>query len=183
MGFWVKNFLKYRLRYKIFVVYLHRERYKTLDIMNTQNSIQILQAYATGLSAQSRQHKVQSQVFAAMGLSKLAEKYAAHSSEEAEWVDKFTARILNLGGEAKVEAAPAQTIYKDVVEFLKADLAVSEKEVPVLGQVTLSLAEDLTTFDLMKGYYQDEEEDMYWMQEQLELIGRIGLQNWLVKQL
>ena len=151
--------------------------------MSAQNSIQILQAYATGLSAQSRQHKVQSQVFAAMGLNKLADKYAGHSKEEAEWVDKFVARIIDLGGEPKVETAPEQKIYKDVVEFLKADLAVSEKEVPALGQVTLSLAEDMTTFDLMKGYYQDEEEDMYWMQEQLELIELIGLQNWLVKQL
>ena len=151
--------------------------------MNAQNSIQVLQAYATGLSAQSRQHKVQSQVFASMGLNKLAEKYADHSKEEAEWVDKMVARIIDLGGEVKVEATPAQTIYKDVVEFLKADLAVSVKEVPVLGQVTLSLAEDMTTYDLMKGYYQDEEEDMYWMQEQLDLIELIGLQNWLVKQL
>lgn len=151
--------------------------------MNAQNSIQVLQAYATGLSAQSRQHKVQSQVFASMGLNKLAEKYADHSKEEAEWVDKMVARIIDLGGEAKVEATPAQTIYKDVVEFLKADLAVSVKEVPVLGQVTLSLAEDMTTYDLLKGYYQDEEEDMYWMQGQLDLIECIGLQNWLVKQL
>ena len=70
-----------------------------------------------------------------------------------------------------------------MVEFIKADLAVSEKEVPVLGQVTLSLAEDMTTCDLMKGYYQDEEEDMYWMQNQLELIECIGLQNWLTKQI
>ncbi|MBQ9654243.1 MAG: hypothetical protein IJV32_08520 [Bacteroidales bacterium] len=151
--------------------------------MNAQNSIQILQAYATGLSAQSRQHKVQSQVFKAMSLGKLAEKYAEHSAEEAEWVEKMVARIIDLGGEAKVEATPEQKIYKDVVEFIKADLAVSEKEVPVLGQVTLSLAEDMTTYDLMKGYYQDEEEDMYWMQEQLELIQLIGLQNWLVQQL
>ena len=151
--------------------------------MNAQKSIQILQAYATGLSTQSRQHKVQSQVFSSMGLTKLAEKYAGHASEEAEWVEKMVDRIIDLGGEAKVEASPEQKIYKDVVEFLKADLAVSEKEVPALGQVTLSLAEDMTTYDLMKAYYQDEEEDMYWMQEQLELIGLIGLQNWLTKQL
>ena len=118
-----------------------------------------------------------------MGLNKLADKYNKHSVEEAEWVDKMINRIIDLGGEPKVETAPEQKIYKDVVEFLKADLAVSEKEVPALGQVTLSLAEDMTTFDLMKGYYQDEEEDMYWMQEQLELIELIGLQNWLVKQL
>ena len=177
---------KYRLRYKIIVVPLYRERYKqplNTAVMNAQNAIQILQAYATGLSAQSRQHKVQSQVFASWGLKKLADKYADHSKEEAEWVDKMVARIIELGGEPKVEATPEQKIYKDVVEFIKADLAVSVKEVPVLGQVTLSLAEDMTTYDIMKAYYQDEEQDMYWMQGQLDLIECIGLQNWLVQQL
>ena len=151
--------------------------------MNTELSIQLLQAYATGLSAQSMQHKVQSKVFASKGLSKLAQKYADHSTEEMGWVDKFIDRIIDLGGEAKVEAAPEQKIFTDPVEFLKADLEVSVREVPNLGKATLAVAEDLTTFDLLKGYYQDEEEDMFWMQEQLELIDKIGVQNWLVKQL
>ena len=151
--------------------------------MNTQLSIQILQAYATGLNAQSFQHKVQSKVFKSQGLTKLAEKYADHSSEEAEWVDKFIDRIIDLGGEAKVEAAPEQKVYKDAEEFLKADLEVSVREVPALGKVALSVAEDMTTFDLLKAYYQDEEEDMYWAQGQLELIKVIGKQNWLIKQL
>ncbi len=151
--------------------------------MNAQNSIQILQAYATGLAAQSMQHKVQSKVFKSMGLTKLAEKYADHSTEEMEWVDKFVDRIIDLGGEAKVEAAPEQTIYKDPVAFIKADLEVSEREVPRLGEITLSVAADMTTFDLLKGYYQDEEEDMFWMRGQLELIERIGLQNWIIRQL
>ncbi len=151
--------------------------------MNAQNSIQILQAYATGLAAQSMQHKVQSKVFKSMGLTKLAEKYADHSTEEMEWVDKFVDRIIDLGGEAKVEAAPAQNIYKDPVAFIKADLEVSEREVPRLGEITLSVAADMTTFDILKGYYQDEEEDMFWMRGQLELIERIGLQNWIIRQL
>ena len=151
--------------------------------MNTELSIQLLQAYATGLSAQSMQHKVQSKVFASKGLSKLAQKYADHSTEEMGWVDKFIDRIIDLGGEAKVEAAPEQKIFTDPVEFLKADLEVSVREVPNLGKATLAVAEDLTTFDLLKGYYQDEEEDMFWMQGELELIGLIGKENWLVKQL
>ena len=151
--------------------------------MNTELSIQILQAYATGLAAQSMQHKVQSKVFASMGLSKLASKYADHATEEMAWVDKFIDRIIDLGGEAKVEAAPAQTVYTDPVEFLKADLEVSVREVPNLGKATLALAEDMTTYDLLKGYYQDEEEDMYWSDQQLKLIELIGLQNWLVQQL
>jgi len=164
-------------------IYIVNDINKPYTIMNAQTSIQILQAYATGLAAQSMQHKVQSMVFKSMGLTKLADKYADHSTEEMEWVDKFIDRIIDLGGEAKVEAAPAQTIYKNPVDFIKADLEVSEREVPNLGKATCAVAEDLTTFDLLKGYYQDEEEDMFWMRSQLELIECIGLQNWLIKQL
>ena len=35
----------------------------------------------------------------------------------------------------------------------------------------------------LQAYALDEEEDLYWSEAQLELIGKIGLQNWLVKQL
>lgn len=42
---------------------------------------------------------------------------------------------------------------------------------------------DNQTYDLLRDYALDEEEDMYWSEQQLELIAKIGLQNWLVKQL
>ena len=38
------------------------------------------------------------------------------------------------------------------------------------------------SIQVLQAYALDEEEDMYWSQ-QLELIEKIGLQNWLVKQL
>ena len=151
--------------------------------MDKNKSIQALQAYATGLAAQSLQHKVESKIFAAQGLSKLGEKYAEHAGEEMEWVDKFIDRILDLGGTPKVEAAPEVTVFTDPVEYIKSDVAVSHKEVPVLQQLTLSLQDDFKTFDILKAYALDEEEDMYWSEAQLELIEKIGLQNWLVKQL
>ena len=151
--------------------------------MNKQNSINILQAYATGLAAQSLSHKVQGKVFAAQGFSKLGEKYAEHATEEMEWVDKFVDRIIDLGGQPKVEAAPEQPIFNDVVEFIKADLEISRREVPVLQQLTTTLIDDFATYDLMRGYALDEEEDWAWSEQQLELIGKIGLQNWLAKQL
>ena len=148
--------------------------------MNTELSLQLLQAYATGLAAQSMQHKVQSKVFASQGLSKLAKKYSDHSVEEMGWVDKFFDRIIDLGGSPKVEPGPAMKIFTDAEEFIKADLEVSLREVPNLGKATLAVAEDMTTYDILKAYYQDEEEDMYWMQGQLDLIKVIGKQNWLV---
>ncbi len=151
--------------------------------MDKQKSIQVLQAYATGLAAQSLAHKVQGKVFAAKGYSVLGQKYADHAAEEMGYVDQFIDRIIDLGGEAKVEAAPAQEIISDPVAFIKADLAVSVEQVPVLMQVTASLADDFKTYDILKAYALDEEEDMYWSEQQLALIEEIGLQNWLVKQL
>ena len=151
--------------------------------MNKQKSIEVLQAYATGLAAQSLQHKIESKVFAAQGFAKLGEKYAEHAEEEMDWVDKFIDRIIDLGGQPKVEAAPAMPVCNDPVEYIKADLAVSVKEVPALMELTSSLADDFKTYDILRDYALDEEEDMYWSQGQLELIEKIGLQNWLVQQL
>lgn len=151
--------------------------------MDNQKSIQVLQAYATGLTAQSLQHKIQGKLFASQGFSKLGEKYAEHAEEEMGWVDKFIDRIIDLGGQPKVEAAPAMPVTDDPVEYIKADIEVSRREVPVLMQLTTSLSDDFKTYDLLRDYALDEEEDMYWSEQQLELIAKIGLQNWLVKQL
>jgi len=151
--------------------------------MDKQKSIAALQAYATGLAAQSLQHKVEGKIFADQGYTKLGEKYAEHAAEEMGWVDQFIERILDLGGTPAVAAAPAMPVTTDPVEYIKADLAVSVEQVPILQQVVLSLADDLKTFDILKAYALDEEEDMLWSEQQLDLIGKIGLQNWLVKQL
>ncbi len=151
--------------------------------MDKQKSIAALQAYATGLAAQSLQHKVEGKIFADQGFSKLGEKYAEHAAEEMAWVDQFIERILDLGGSPLVEAAPAMPVTNDPVEYIKADLAVSHEQVPILQQLVLSLADDLKTYDILKAYALDEEEDMLWSETQLDLIEKIGLQNWLVKQL
>ncbi len=39
-----------------------------------------------------------------------------------------------------------------------------------------------TTYDIMKAYLADEEEDLDWSQGALELIECIGAQNWLFTQ-
>ena len=151
--------------------------------MDKQKSIAALQAYATGLAAQSLLHKVEGKIFADQGLTKLGEKYAEHAAEEMGWVDQFIERILDLGGTPEVQAAPAMPVTTDPVEYIKSDLAISHEQVPILTQVVLSLQDDLKTYDILKAYALDEEDDMYWSETQLDLIEKIGLQNWLVKQL
>ena len=39
------------------------------------------------------------------------------------------------------------------------------------------------TYDLLKDYLKDEEEDLFWSQGAVELIEKIGTQNWLLLQL
>ena len=151
--------------------------------MDKQKSIATLQAYATGLAAQSLQHKVEGKIFADQGFTKLGEKFAEHAAEEMGWVDQFIERILDLGGTPLVENAPAMPVTTDPVEYIKADLEVSQREVPVLQQIVLSLQDDFKTYDSLRAYALDEEEDMFWSETQLDLIEKIGLQNWLVKQL
>ncbi len=45
------------------------------------------------------------------------------------------------------------------------------------------LKDDPTTYDILEAYLADEEEDLYWSQEQIKMIEMIGRQNWLVKQM
>ena len=99
------------------------------------------------------------------------------------WVEKFTERILDLGGEVKFEGMKSRDFICDPVEYVKADLAIQEPGVELLMKCMEGVKDDPTTYDLLKAYLKDEEEDLYWSQEQLDLIEKIGVQNWLVKQL
>ena len=149
--------------------------------MDKQKSIEALQFFVTNLNAQSFQHKLQARIFGSLGFKKLETKYLDHAKEESEFVDQFIGRLLDLGGELKQEAVEAQTLYQDPIEFLKADYKVSVDGIELLRKCIDGIKDDLTTFDMMKEYLKDEEEDMFWSEEQLGLIECIGAKPWLMK--
>lgn len=152
-------------------------------IMANAKVIEGLQIIVTDLAQQADGHALQSRIFAAEGFSKLAEKYAEHATEERGWVEKCTDRLFDLGVDVKLEAKKEGPVYKDPVDWVKYDLEVSKAGLAWLKEITEEAREDYTTFDILKEYYQDEEEDMYWGEAQLELIECIGKQNWLLQQL
>ena len=71
--------------------------------MDCKKSIEALQFFATGLTEGALVHKLQGQIFKSKGFEKLGQKYIDHFNEEMEWVEKFNDRILDLGGEVKVD--------------------------------------------------------------------------------
>ena len=92
-------------------------------------------------------------------------------------------RIIDLGGKVKLENKAGTEIFENPVDFIKYDLQVSKDGLALLKTMLDDAKDDLTTFDLLKDYYKDEEEDMYWGEQQLEIIEMIGEQNWLIKQM
>ncbi len=151
--------------------------------MANEKVIAGLQSIVTGLSQQADGHQLQSRIFAAEGFSKLADKYAEHAAEERGYVDQCVDRLLDLGCDVKLEAKQEAPLCKNPVDWLKYDLQVSKDGLAWLKEIVEAAREDYMTFDILKKYYQDEEEDMYWGEGQLEMIERIGEQNWLLRQL
>lgn len=151
--------------------------------MSVEKNIANLQVIITNLAQQAEGHFIQSKVFGAKGFKKLAEKYKEHTEEERGYVEKCIDRVIDLGGKVKLENKQGTEIFENPVDFIKYDLQVSKDGLALLKTMLDDAKDDLTTFDLLKDYYKDEEEDMYWGEQQLELIEMIGLQNWLVKQM
>ena len=146
----------------------------------------VLQQIVTNLSQQSAGHLIQSRIFASQGFFKLAKKYADHATEELGFVEKCIDRLLDLGCEVKLEAKQAGPVYTNPVEYLKHDLSVStdEEGIAMMKEiVAIAAKEDYSSYDVLKDYMQDEDEDANWMKGQLEMIERIGVQNWLIQQL
>lgn len=151
--------------------------------MEKKKTIDALQFFVTNLSEGAFVHKLQGQIFKSQGFTKLGEKYIDHYTEEMGWVEKFVDRILDLGGEVKAEGQKCRELICDPVSYIKADLAIQVPGVELLLKCMESIKDDPTTYDIMKAYLADEEEDLFWSEEQLDLIEMIGVQNWLVKQM
>ncbi len=142
-----------------------------------------LQGIVTELSQQADGHIIQSKIFDSEGFTKLADKYSEHATEERGYVEQCIDRILDLGGEVKNAAKQAAPTYKDPIEWVKYDLEVSKTGLAGLAKLIEAAVKDPVTFEILVAYYKDEEEDLHWGEQQLELIEMIGKQNWLLQQL
>ncbi|MGT2907315.1 ferritin-like domain-containing protein [Streptococcus dentiloxodontae] len=151
--------------------------------MNKSQIIAFLQELVNDMFRQANIHQLVAIQFGAQGFSKLEKKYQDHANEERDFAQQFANRILDLGGQLSLTATEGETIPTAPLEWLKADYQASKDGFAALADIPKALASDLTTYDLFKDYYKDEEENLYWTENQLNLIESIGYQNWLVTQL
>lgn len=151
--------------------------------MDFTTTLQASQMIVNELSGSSFVHKMQGLLFKSQGFEKLGQKYLDHFAEEQEWIEKYANRMMDLGCTPQVDISNKSALIEDPKAYIEADLKLQREGVEKLYQLMPALAADPTTYDITKAYLLDEEEDLYWDEEQLDLIEKIGIQNWLTKQM
>ncbi|MCB5186709.1 bacterioferritin [Methylobacillus caricis] len=132
------------------------------------------------------QYLIHGEMYADFGLNQLAQKSLHESEHERQHARSIIQRILFLEGKPNLEKRNSLTVGKTVPEMLKADLAL---EYQVVGDLKAAMAQcekasDYVTRDMLLVQLDDTEMDhAYWLEQQLRLIGMIGLENYLQSQM
>ena len=144
--------------------------------------IAALNSLLTGELSAMDQYFVHAHMYEDWGLDYLYERIAHESDDEKVHAAKLVQRILFLEGTPDVASREALNIGKDVKEMMQNDLDYEYKVANHLREV-IALCEqkgDYQTREILEVLLDDTESDhMYWLEKQLGLIERIGIQNYL----
>ena len=115
------------------------------------------------------------------GVHKLAEFERHESIDEMKHADKLAERVLFLDGLPNFQALGRLHIGENVEEILKADM---ELELEALTQLRGAIqhcetVRDYVSRDLFSEILQNEEEHVDTIEQQFEMIARMGLQNYV----
>lgn len=114
------------------------------------------------------------------GFMKLAKKERAESMEEMVHADKIIARIIFLEGHPNLQHVAPLMIGQDLKEVLECDLKGEHiaHELYVKARALCRKKEDLVTMELFAHLVADEEGHIDFLETQLDLMKKIGIQNY-----
>lgn len=152
---------------------------------NTKIIEKLNELLAGELSAMD-QYFIHSRMYEDWGLQKLYERIDHEFEDEKGHASKLIERILFLGGTPDMVTRAPLNIGKDVPAMLKSDLDLEYKVIVDLREV-MALCEqerDFQTRDMLQVLLDDTENDhTHWLEQQLGLIDKVGLQNYLQSQM
>lgn len=126
------------------------------------------------------QYFLHSRMYQDWGLSKLADKEYEESIDEMKHADQLVQRILFLEGLPNLQSLGKLLIGENVREMLECDLQLEMIACPDLrdGIAYCESVNDYVSRDLLNSILISEEEHVDWLESQLGLIDRVGLENY-----
>ena len=131
------------------------------------------------------QYFLHGKMFEHWGLARLGKRERDASIDEMKHAEELIERILFLEGVPNLQDLHKLLVGENVQEALACDLKLEMAAHPVL-KAAIGEAEasgDYVTRDLFRRILASEEEHIDWLEIQLELIDRIGIENYQQSQL
>jgi len=114
------------------------------------------------------------------GYTKLAKKEREESIEEMQHADKLIERIVMLDGHPNLQTLDPLMIGQDIKEVLECDLKgeYSARELYIEARDICRDVKDYVSMQLFEELLSDEEDHIDFIETQLDLMGRIGVENY-----
>ena len=131
------------------------------------------------------QYFLHSRMLKDWGLKALGEHQYAESVDEMKHADQLIERILFLDGLPNLQDLGRLMIGEDVADILRCDLALENAAMPVLHECVAKAetVQDYVSRELFESILASEEEHVDWLETQLNLIDKVGIENYLQSQM
>ena len=149
------------------------------------NIIRLLNAQLTNELTAINQYFLHARMYQHWGLEKLGKKEYDESIGEMKHADRLVNRILMLDGLPNLQALNKVMVGEDTPEMLQCDLTLEQAAHKTVkdGIAACETAGDYISRELFKDILDDTEEHIEWLETQIELINKVGLQNYLQSQM